>query len=456
MPPPPTPPAERLPLKTILVYCAPSAGFGFMFFFTSMYLMKYATDVLAIAPAAMGVIFLVSRVWDGISDPLAGYLSDRTRTRLGRRRPWMLIGAPPACLLFVLMWAPPRGLESEQLVLWMGAVIVLFYSAMTVFGMPHDSLGAELTDDYHDRNRLFGIRRAFFGLGALPSFGAMGLLASAEDPRATVLWLAAGAGLLALGLMFFTGVRIRERPEYQGRGAERPFRAVGDVLRNPHARILLAVFLIQQTAVGCITVLAPYYCQYILGDQAAVTWVLAGFFVASLVAIPAWIALGRVFEKKSLIMVGMGGVGLALASMWFLGDGDYVTAVVISSLAGACGGGLDVLFPSIQADVIDYDELRTSERKEGVYFATWHVAAKSATGVAGMLVGFGLAASGFVPNAEQSESARFAIRGLMSAFPFFCYTLGTLLFARFALTETVHAGVRAELDARPALARETQ
>ena len=168
---PPTAPTreDRLPLSTILLYSAPVSGFGFMLFFTSMYLMKYSTDVLGIAPAAMGVILLVSRVWDGIPDPLAGFFSDGTRSRLGRRRPWMLAGAVPIGLLFVLMWSPPLSLEGGALTLYMGAVIVLFYSATTVFGMPHDSLGAELSTSYHERNRIFGFRRAFFGGGGARS-----------------------------------------------------------------------------------------------------------------------------------------------------------------------------------------------------------------------------------------------------------------------------------------------
>ena len=105
---------------------------------TSMYLMKFSTDVLAISPAAMGMVFFVSRIWDAVSDPIIGFLSDRTRTRLGRRRPWMIAGAIPVGLVFVLMWTPPE-LGAGMLSLWMGVMVVLFYTATTVFGMPHDS-----------------------------------------------------------------------------------------------------------------------------------------------------------------------------------------------------------------------------------------------------------------------------------------------------------------------------
>ena len=158
-------PAAEIPLPAILVYAAPTLGVGFMFFFVNTYLMKFATDVLLITPATMAVIFGISRFWDAVSDPVAGYLSDRTRTRLGRRRPWLLVGAVPVGLVFVLIWSPPADLAGDALAIWMGTLIVLYYTGLTVVMMPHDSLGAELSIGYHDRNRVFGWRRFFFGIG---------------------------------------------------------------------------------------------------------------------------------------------------------------------------------------------------------------------------------------------------------------------------------------------------
>ena len=108
---------ERVPLATILIYASPAPCVGFMFFLVSMYLMKFSTDVLLIAPGVMGLIFGLSRIWDGISDPLAGYFSDRTETRIGRRRPWMLASLVPIVLVFVMTnfivdllyaWLDPR------------------------------------------------------------------------------------------------------------------------------------------------------------------------------------------------------------------------------------------------------------------------------------------------------------------------------------------------------------
>ncbi|UCE85335.1 MAG: MFS transporter [Deltaproteobacteria bacterium] len=419
-----------------------------MFFLTSSYLIKFSTDVLGITPAAMGAIFLASRIWDAMSDPLAGYLSDRTRTRIGRRRPWMLAGAVPVGAVFALMWSPPETLTPQALVLWTGIMVVLFYTGMTVFMMPHDSLGAELSTGYHDRNRLFGVRRACFGIGAISALAALAWLSSAADARGDARAIAGGAAVITSLLMIFTAWRIRERPEYQGRGARNPLGAVSDIWRNPHARLLLLVFFLQQIGVGAVTIMAAYFSQYVLGAPGAVAWILGTFFVTSLVAIPLWVRLGQRFEKKSLCLVSMCVVSLAMGALGFMGEGDLVGVTLVAGLAGGAGACLDVLFPSIQADVIDYDELRTGERKEGMYFAAWSFAFKTASGLAGMLVGFLLGASGFEPNVEQTQSTKWAIRALMSGIPFFCYSAGLLVFMRFGLSRSLHAEIRSAIDAR--------
>jgi sugar (glycoside-pentoside-hexuronide) transporter len=439
---------SRIPVRTVVLFSAPALGQGFMFMLTSMYLLKFSTDVLGIAPAAMGVIFFLSRIWDAVSDPLAGYLSDRTGSRLGRRRPWLIAGAIPVSAVFYLMWAPPQSLSPGATTLWMGAAVILFYTGMTVFNMPHDALAAELSDGYEDRNRIFGIRRAFFGVGALLVFGAIAVLSASSDPRSDARQFAAVGAVVTAASMLFTGIFIRERPDYQGRGSSAPFGAFREVLGNPHARVLLGVFFLQQIGVGAITFMAAYYAEYILQDPGTLAPMMGLLFATSLVSIPLWISLGQRFDKKPLLMIAMCVVGGALFSMGFLGEGDLVWVLIVAGVAGLAVGGLDVLFPSMQADVIDYAELETDERKEGVYFAAWHFAAKTALGISGMLAGLALSLTGYVAGAEQSEDVILAIRVLMSGIPLVVYGAGIWMFRRFELTREVHAELRTELDAR--------
>jgi GPH family glycoside/pentoside/hexuronide:cation symporter len=174
------------------------------------------------------------------------------------------------------------------------------------------------------------------------------------------------------------------------------------------------------------------------------------FFVVSVAAVPLWIALGQRFDKKSLLLAGQAIVGVGTASMGLLGAGDIFPVCAICGVCAFGAASLEVNFASLAADVIDYDELQTGERKEGVYFAVWALARKSAMGIGGGMVGFLLAASGFEPNAEQGQSALAAIRAMESVIPAAGFIASMLAFLPFSLTCEAHARVRAELDARGA------
>ena len=191
-----------------------------------------------------------------------------------------------------------------------------------------------------------------------------------------------------------------------------------------------------------------YYTDYVLGDAAVLGSLLGVFFAASIVSVPVWVSLGNRFEKKQLALWAMCGIALVLSALLVLGEGDLLLMHVVAVFGGAAGGCLDVVFPSIQADVIDFDEYQTGERKEGVYFSVWALAAKTAAGLAGLLIGLALSVGGFVPNAEQSDAALLAIRLMVAAAPVACYSAGTLIFLRFRLDRRAHEQIRVALDAR--------
>jgi len=448
--------SDRVSWRTVIAYGAPAAGAGYMYLLLSLYVMKFATDILLIAPAVMGVIYSMSRIWDAVSDPLVGYLSDRTTTSLGRRRTWILASTLPIAGGFYMVFAPPAGLDADGLKIWMGVAVIGFYSAMTLFFVPHLSLGAELSDNYHERSRMFGARHAAYIIGSILSLASLQLLINEEfteggDVRALAADLAVVAVLIMIGLVIFAVVRLRERPEFQGRVQSGPIKAFRDVWQNPHARLLLVVTFIEHVGSSAIAALTLYVTHYVVG---APTWAPFIIFPSSL-SVPLWLPLSRRFGKIKVWMAGMLLTGVSFGAMFLLVYIDDLTTrlvwiiamAVFAGLANGCGGTLG---PSVQGDVIDYDEHLTGERKEGAYFAAWNFVQKSALGLMLLLTGFVLEFSGFTPNTEQTETVKFAMVTLYGLFPLVCYLIGAYLFSKFKLTEEVHQEIRTALDTKAA------
>ncbi len=424
-----------------------------MFLLIGLYLMKFSTDVLLIAPATMGTIFGLSRIWDAISDPVAGYMSDRTRSRMGRRRPWIAASMLPVAAFYLMAWSPLESLSGDALVAWMAISVFGFYSAMTIFIVPHMSLGAELTTDYHDRNRLFGIRHITWTLGSTLALAAMALLIQAEAEsgaavRDMAFTLGGSAALVTAGLLGFAAWFLQERPEFQGRGAQRPFAAFADVWKNHHARLLLIVTLVDNLGGATIGILTLYIAQYIVGaPQLAPVFILC-YMVPSIASVPLWIPISRRIGKKQLWVLAQVLTSLSFGGMFFLQEGSVWLISLLAASAGVAAGAGGTVSPSIQADVIDFDEYNTGERKEGAYFAAWNFVFKSAFGITLMLTGYVLQLAGFQPNVEQTDSVKFALKALYAIYPCVCYGIGAFLLSRFSLNESEYAAVRAELDRR--------
>jgi len=449
---------RRVSWPTVFSFGAPGLGAGYMYLMLALYVMKFTTDVLLIAPAIMGLIFSASRIWDAVSDPIVGYLSDRTRIRYGRRRSWILASTLPIGAAFIMVFAPPQSLSGAGLVAWMAVAIIGFYSAMTVFFVPHLSLGAELSDNYHERSRLFGVRHGFYTFGSILSLISFYLLISAEQEgheavRAAAFDLALIASAVMVVLILLSVGQLNERPDYQGRVNANPFRAFRDVWENHHARLLIVVTFIEHVGSAAIGALTLYVAQYVIGAPLWAPVMILCYMVPSSLSVPLWIPLSRRFGKVRLWMFSMVMTGVSFGSMFALPflEGTTVKIVYIcvaaafAGLAAGCGGTLS---PSIQGDVIDYDEMVTGERKEGSYFAAWNFVYKGATGVMLLLTGFVLQLSGFVPNQEQAMTVQLSIVTLYGLFPLVCYSIGAFLFRKFELDETEHARIRAALDAR--------
>lgn len=437
----------RLPFLTLFAYSVPTTGIGFMFFMAMLYLMMFATDVLLIAPVAISLILGASRILDAITDPLAGYLSDRTRSRFGRRRPWLLFSSIPLAIVFVMMWSPPAALTGNALIAWMAVAIIGFYAVITLVNVPHISWGAELSPDYHDRTRVFGMRLLLLNLGAFTAVGCLLYITSSSDPRGAVPMLMITVGAVTALATIGSALYLNEKREFQQRGPERLVGAYTDVVKNPHARLLLIVFFIESLGAATIGVLTPYMAAYVIGDI-SFPLVVMTYMVGMTVSVPLWAPLGRRFGKKRLWLCSMLGTAFGFGGFFLLGAGDVVQTYVLAAFLGVAAGCGNVVAPSVQSDIVDFDEHETGERKEGGYFAAFNFVQKSAAGVTIIITGFVLQLSGYVPNVEQTEGVQLAIKSLYALFPLSCYLIGSLLFLRFSFNEKEHALVRDDLEAR--------
>lgn len=441
-------PPDRASFSTLVIYSLPAAAVGFTFMLTGTYLVKYAAEVLLIGPGIMGTLWGLSRIWDAISDPIVGHLSDRTKSKLGRRRVWILFSSIPICLGFAMMWLPPLNLEGTSLVIWMGASVFFYFTATTIFSVPHEALAAEISLGHHERTRVFGIRTGVHQIGSFLALVALFVVAASESKRETLTWIVISISLITIATTLWAVQRVEERGEHQGRGGASLTKSFRDVSTNPHAARLFTLFFIENFGTGSLMVLIPFVFHYVFDLEKQFPLFMGLYFVSALLFIPLWIRLSREIGKKKLWLFSMATMAVGYCGLFIVQESNIGLIYVIAFVVGVGGGCANVVGPSVQADVIDFDEYLTGDRKEGAYFAVWNFVKKSGFGVAAMLTGLVLSGVGFVPNQAQSQETLLAMRVLFSFVPGLCFVIGTILFIGFELDETRHAEVRRALDER--------
>ncbi len=441
---------DALPHARLAAFAGPLFGLSTPFFFVLFYYFKFATDVLGIAPLVFGLIFGLGRVWDAVSDPLVGLLSDRTRTRFGRRRPWMMAAIPLFAGAVLMCWNPPADLTGAPLIAWVSVALFLFFTAFTMYGVPHQALGAELSQDHHERSRIFGARHISFTLGMTGAFAFMHVASNAPDTRLAVSQLSILTVVAASLILMIPPLFVRERSGYMGRGGASPMQTLRDVARNPHARLLIAVWFIESMGIGILGILSPYQIEYVLMRKDMTAVLPAAFVVTLILSVPIWLRISRKIGKRDAWRAAMVIGGLGFGATFFAGEGDIAlmgVTLVVAGFAFGCGGAVG---PSILADVIDYDEYETGERKEGAYSAAQGLALKLANAFIIVLAGVVLEYSGFEPNVAQSEHTKLVLRSVYAGLPLVMLTLAAFVFRRFTLNSDEHARIRAALDERAA------
>ncbi len=323
----------------------------------------------------------------------------------------MLASVIPTCATFVMLFSPPASMGMFGLTMWMAVGVIGFYSAITLFAVPHLSLGAELTTNYHERSRLFGLRHAAFTLGSILALASMQIFINAEakGPEATraaaewISWLASG---LMFGMVLFAVVKLRERAEFQNRPIGLPYKAFADVWRNPHARLLIIVTFIENVGSAAIGALTLYVAQYVVGRLELAPAIILAYMIPSTISVPMWIPLSRRFGKIRIVDFFDAADGCVVRRDVFVAVHSRRIDAHLGDRARGdfCGarGGLRRHRRAVDPGRRDRLRRIPHRRAQGrfVFFGV-EFRLKSATGVMLLLTGFVLQASGFMPNVSS-------------------------------------------------------
>jgi GPH family glycoside/pentoside/hexuronide:cation symporter len=444
----------RLPLAQILSYSLPALGTSMILVSVAIYLPNYYTDELGVTAGMLSWVFLAGRVWDAVTDPLMGHVSDRTSTRWGRRRPYFLLSALPIWAVFYLIWSPSPAFSVNETFLHLIVCYLLLYTFWTVFSIPYLSLGMELTPAYHERTRLFGGRQAFYVAGT-----ALGMLApvifanAASDKLAGYSMMGAIFGGLTVLLILIAFTNVKERPGLARTESFPFFQGLRVTFRNRAFVVLVLVYLFSLVGASFIAPLSLYMAKYVIKAEWVMQYVMLAWLAGSLGFIPLWLHLSRRIGKNRTWSIALivAAVGYALSYTYH--EGTWMRWIALAVVVGAAQGCTMTLGPAISADVIDSDELETGKRREGAFVGIWSFVDKAAIGLA-VFVGLqGLDAIGYRPNVEQNANVIEGMKFLYCLLPAICHLVAVLIFQRFPITPEIHAQIRAELDARAAAER---
>jgi GPH family glycoside/pentoside/hexuronide:cation symporter len=445
---------EKLPLRTKVLFSTGDLSTSIPLAIVMFFQLYFLTDVAGLRPDLAGWAVGIGRIWDAINDPLFGLISDRIRTRWGRRRVLLLFGALPLGISFAMMWlVPPWG--PLALAAYYALAFILFDTVFTAVHVGYNALTPEMTPDYDERSSLNGYRMVFSISGTL---GAI-ILATVlgwyiDDTRVLYGLVGAGLGLVSIIPPLIVFRVTRERPAEE-QPEPLPVRdALAATLSNRPFWLVMGLYLLSWTTASILAAVLVYYANYYLRvpDQ-------ANYFVlvaqgAAILFIPLWVWVARRLDKRRAFILGILSWIVVLVALFGLRADQVTLAYVLAALAGSGIATAYVIPWSMVPDIIEYDQVSTGQRREGSYYAFASLFQKLATGLAIWALGQVLAFTGYItpqsgaPLPEQPAGAVLAIRIAMTLVPIVLLVLAILCAWGYPITRERHRALRDELAAR--------
>jgi len=442
---------KKLSKTTKLIYGVGDLGFSMTSTIIGAYFAIFLTDVVGISPGIAAIAIFIGRSWDYINDPIMGYLSDRTRTRWGRRRPFLLFGALPFALAFTLLWWKPPFLSGDNALAVFYAIAYIIYEASaTIVYMPYFALTPELTDDYDERTKLTSYRMFFSIIGSLVSFILPMIIIGSMAPEnaSRVLMMGLIFGLLSAAPLIIVFFGIHERKEFAEVDKPRLFQSLKAALKNRPFVFGAIIYLLTWASVAIVQSNLLFFLKYVANRENQSTLIMATIFVVAMFSIPLWEWLSRRWNKRLAYIFGIAFWAIVQLVLITVTPSTPLSIILLLCfLAGIGVGAAHVLPWSIIPDAIEWDEYQTGERHEGMFYSLITLTAKVANSIAVPLSLMVLELTGYVPNmAQQSKETLTGIRLVIGPIPA-ALLVGGILFAIFyPLTREKHHELVTELE----------
>jgi len=430
---------KRLSLGTKLGFGVCDLGGNLFFTIMGFYLLFFLTDTSKLLAGLAGTALLIGKLADAFVDPAVGFLSDRTRTRWGRRRPFMFVGCILLLFLMIVMYTNPHIASQLWLFIWTAVAYILLMASYSMVNIPYGALTPELSPDFDERTTLNAFRMTFAVVGTfigaalvLPIVGAF--------TNKDLGWLAMGAimGAVMTITALITVFTIREpAPKLiqQEKPRERIFATYASALKLKP--FLLAMFTYASHIVGITIVQGAllYYFKYIYNAEGKFQIALTIFLVCVVISIPVWTMISKRIGKKLSYNLGMGLFAAVVIAFFFVGKGRGVGVMYVTMAIAGLGNSTNYVMPfAILPDVTELDYSRTGVRREGVFYGLWNFTLKVGQAFATALIGLILAAFGYVPDAAQTATSQLGIRLLVGPLSAVFFIAGVVILSFYPIT----------------------
>ena len=412
------------------------------------YILNYYVQDLGLSAALAGTAYLVSRLFDVVTDPLVGFLSDRTQSRWGRRRVWMVTSLPIFMLGAYMLFFPMGQVTITYFLVWMSVL----WLGWTMLLIPYYAWAAELSPEYNERSLITGWRTAL---------GLVANVASKLVPAGALFFFAYGGtpavvemiGIILLIILPLTvGLTVTQVPERRDFvPAQMPLlKGLKVMWRNgPFKRLVLA-FFINYTGTAVSTASIIFYVRGVLGEEGGGILSLLAYYIASLISIPFWVWLSTRIGKHKTWALGLLCFTFLAPIYFFLGPGDFYIMLPIIALTGFAGGTFHTMTNSMKADVIDLDTLKSGENRAAMFFAVWSMAMKLALSIGPWiaLTALGLLGLDSKPGPVTDPDQILAIKAIYAFSTPVFFTLTALIIWKYPITEQRHLRLREALERR--------